>query len=195
VTPLSKTFQETRKLKQLKMLGLFVSVLGLSIAAHTQAVPTATGNAHHLQIGGGYSFASPDYGQTNIGGGTVYGTFDIWHRLGVEGDIHFVTLHTPTDLGETTYLIGPRYMYQRGRIQAYGKFLGGIGQFQHQAGNIYIPQSEMTYSAIALGGGVDVRVRKHINVRAIDFEAQKWLSFYPHTLSPYVFTFGVAFFR
>lgn len=182
-------------MKRLKMLGLFVSVLGLSIAAHSQAVPTATGNAHHLQVGGGYSFAIPDYAQTKIGGGTVYGTFDIWHRIGIEGDIHFVTLHTPTDLGETTYLIGPRYMYQRGRIQAYGKFLGGIGRFQHQAGNLYIPQSEMTYSAIAIGGGVDVRVHNHINVRAFDFEAQKWLSFTPHTLSPYVFTFGVAFVR
>jgi hypothetical protein len=193
--PLTKTFQEARKLKQLKMLGLFVFVLGLSIAAHTQAVPTATGNAHHLQVGTGYSLAIPDYANTNIGGITVYGTLDIWRRIGVEGDMHFVTLHTPTDLGESTYLIGPRYMYQRGRIQAYGKFLGGVGRFQHQAGNIFIPQSEMTYSAVAFGGGVDVRVRKHINVRAIDFEAQKWLSFTPHTLSPYVFTFGVAYYR
>ncbi len=182
-------------MKRLKMLGLFVSVLGLSIAAHAQATPTATGNAHHFQVGGGYTFASPDYATTNIGGGTVYSTLDLWHGIGAEGDIHFITLHTPTDLGETTYLIGPRYMVQRKRIQAYAKFLGGIGHFQHQAGNIYIPQSDMTYSAIAMGGGVDVRVHKHINVRAFDFEAQKWLSFTPHTLSPYVYTFGVAFIR
>jgi hypothetical protein len=192
---LYETLLEARKLKRFKILGLFVSVLGLSVAAHAQAIPTATGNSHPLQIGAGYSFAMPDYSDRNIGGGTVYGTYNIWHRIGVEGDIHFVTLDTPTDLGETTYLIGPRYMYQRKRIQAYAKFLAGIGQFQHQAGNIYIPQSQMTYSAIAIGGGVDVSVHKHINVRAFDFEAQKWLSFTPHTLSPYVFTFGVAFVR
>lgn len=178
------------------MLGLFVSVLGLSIAAHTQAVPTATGNAHHLQIGGGYTFAIPDYTETDIGGGTVYGTYDIYHRIGVEGDIHFVTLHTPADIGETTYLLGPRYLlYNRGRIQGYAKFTGGIGRFQFQSGDLYFQPANFTYGVIAFGGGVDVRVRKHINVRAIDFEAQKWLNFQPHTLSPYVFTFGVAFVR
>ncbi len=186
---------EARKLKRLNILGLFVSVLGLSVAAHAQAVPTATGNAHHLQIGGGYSFASPDYTETNIGGGTIYGTYDVYRRIGVEGDIHFLTLHTPSDIGETTYLLGPRYMYQRGRIQAYGKFTGGIGRFQFQSGDLFFNPATFTYAAIAFGGGVDIRVRKHINVRAIDFEAQKWINFKPHTLSPYVFTFGVAYFR
>lgn len=182
-------------MKRLKLLGLIVSVLGLSSVAHAQAVPTATGNGHHLQIGGGYTLAIPDYSEINIGGGTIYGTYDIYHNIGVEGDIHFITLHTPADIGETTYLLGPRYMYQRGRIQAYGKFTGGIGRFQFQSGDLFFSQANYTYGVIAIGGGVDVRVRKHINVRAIDFEAQKWVNFQPHTLSPYVFTFGVAYVR
>jgi Outer membrane protein beta-barrel domain len=186
---------EARQLKRLKLLGLSVSVLGLASVAYAQAVPTATGNAHHLQIGGGYTIASPDYTQDNIGGGTVYGTFDIYHNIGVEGDIHFITLHTPADIGETTYLLGPRYMYRHGRIQAYGKFTGGIGRFQFQSGDVFFNSATFTYGAIAFGGGVDIRIRNHINVRAIDFEAQKWVTFEPHTLSPYVFTFGVAYVR
>ena len=126
-------------MKRLNILGLFVSVLGLSIAAHTQAIPTATGNAHHIQIGGGYTFATPDYTEAKIAGGTGYATYDIYHRIGVEADIHFITLHTPGDIGESTYLIGPRYAYQHNRIQAYGKFLGGLGRFQFQPGDLYFP--------------------------------------------------------
>ena len=187
---------EARKLKRLKILGLFVSVLGLSIVAHAQAVPTATGHAERIQVGGGYTIASPDYAPSHIGGITVYGTYDFFRGIGVEGTMHFITLHTPSDVGETTYLIGPRYVYPiKQRVRVYAKVLGGLGKFQFQAGDVYFPQSEATYGVLALGGGVDVRVHRHINIRAIDFEAQKWLNFQPHTLSPLVFTFGVAYTR
>jgi hypothetical protein len=187
---------EARKLKRLKILGLLVSVLGLSISAHAQAVPTATGNPERLQIGGGYTFALPDYAETNIGGITIYGTYDIWRGIGVEGTMHFITLHTPTDIGETTYLIGPRYVYPiKQRVRVYAKVLGGLGKFQFQVGDIYFPQSEANYGVLSMGGGVDIRVQRHINIRAFDFEAQKWLNFTPHTLSPLVYTFGVAYTR
>ena len=187
---------EARKLKRLKILGLLVSVLGLSIAAHAQAVPTATGNPQRIQIGGGYTFASPDYAETNIGGITVYGTYDIWRGIGVEGTMHFITLHTPTDIGQTTYLIGPRYAYPiKQRIQVYAKVLGGLGRFQFQAGDVYFLRPK---PAIAFFPWVEASIfasARHINIRAFDFEAQKWLNFKPHTLSPLVYTFGVAYTR
>jgi Outer membrane protein beta-barrel domain len=190
-----KMLLEARKLKRLKLLGLFVSVLGLSTIGRAQAVPTATGNGHHLQLGAGYTFATPDYTETNIGGISVYGTYDFFHNLGVEGDMHWATLHTPADIGESSYLIGPRYMVRYKRIQPYVKVTGGFGRFQFQPGDLYFSASTQTFGVIAFGAGVDVRVHKHINVRAGDFESQKWLNFLPHTLSPYVFTFGVAYVR
>jgi hypothetical protein len=186
-------------LRRLNLIGLFVLVFGLSVASYGQAVPTAT-RLGSLQVGAGFSFAIPDYGEKYIKGLTVYGDANLTHRLGVEVDLHFISILTPTDIGEDTYLIGPRYsIVRQGRVNAYVKALGGVGLFKYQSGTYPNPHTD-TFGVFSVGGGIDFRASQHINIRAIDIEAQKWPGYatpgFPaHGLSPFVTTFGVAYTR
>ena len=175
-------------------------MLGLSVASHAQAVPTAT-RPIRLQVGGGFSFATPDYAQRKIEGFTGYADLDLTHKLGIEAEYHYISVITPTDIGENTILLGVRYsVFHHTRYNAYVKGLGGIGQFQYQSGSYANPHTD-TFGAYAIGGGIEVRATEHINVRAFDFEAQKWPGYvtpgYVNTggISPYVSTIGVAYVR
>lgn len=165
--------------------------------SHAQAIPAAT-RLRSPQVGVGFSFAVPDYGGTFLKGFTAYGDADIWRRLGVEATMHYVSVFTPTDIGEDTYLIGPRFsLIRQGRVNAYVKALGGVGRFEYQSGYYPHPHTD-TFGVFSIGGGIDFRASKHLNVRAIDIEAQKWPGYgtpgyAAHGLSPFVTTFGVAY--
>ena len=161
--------------------------------SHAQAVPAATRNGS-IQIGAGYSFAKPDYAQRNIQGFTIYGDWDFTRHWGIEGDIHRVSVITPTDIGEDSYLLGPRYVFHIGRFHPYAKGQLGLGVFKTD----YDPRSGLknysnTYKMYSFGGGVDYHATRHLNVRAFDFGYQNWPGFGRNGLTPYVFTFGAAY--
>ncbi|MEO8735321.1 MAG: hypothetical protein ABI380_02155, partial [Edaphobacter sp.] len=80
------------------LIGCFACVLSLTTWSHAQAVPAAT-RSSSLQIGGGYTYARPDYDRP-IQGISVYGDYDFTRHLGIEGDLHFVSLITPGDIAE-----------------------------------------------------------------------------------------------
>ena len=177
-------------LKRHSIVGCFTCVLGLAGWSHAQAVPTAerTGVA---QIGGGGSVASPDYSPNKIGGITVYGTLDFTRHIGIEGALHYTSLVTPDYVAEDSYLIGPRYVFHHNRVHPYGKALVGFGRFSYKFQNA--PSATYTYKIYALGGGLDIRATKHINVRAIDLEYQQWPGFPVNGLAPLVGTIGAAY--
>lgn len=161
---------------------------------HAQATPTAT-RGSSVQIGAGYSFASPDYGQKKIQGFTIYGDYDFTRHWGIEGNIHRVSVITPTDIGEDSYLVGPRYSFHyKKRFKPYVKGQLGFGRFKtdFDPGSL-MPNYANTYKIYSLGGGLDYHATPHINIRAVDFEYQGWPGFRENGLSPYVFTFGAAY--
>ena len=162
----------------------------LSANALAQAVPTAT-RAISTQAGVGVSIASPDYGTRYIKGLSLFGDVDFGQHLGAEADIHLVSYITPTDIGQDTYLVGPRYIYRRKRLNLYGKALFGLGEFQYQYDNL--PHFHDSYFVYAFGGGLDVDLSRHYVLRAVDFEAQRWPGYRQDGLTPYVTTFGVAY--
>ena len=169
---------------------LAVALLCVAVKSSAQAVPTAT-SAGAAQAGLAVSIASPDYGQQYIKGVTVFGDLDLGNHLGVEADAHLVSYVTPTDIGQNTFLIGPRYSFHRKRLAPYAKALAGLGLFEYQYDNI--PHYHESYFVYAFGGGLDVRASRHIVVRAIDFEAQRWPGYRTGGLTPYVTSFGVAY--
>ncbi len=180
-------------MKRHTLIGCFVYVLGLATWSHAQAVPTASRSVGGtIQIGGGLTFADPDYGPKYAKGLAIYGNFDVIHNIGIEGDIHFASLITPTDIGENTYLLGPRYTYRYHRLAPYVKVLFGVGQFQYQQGT-YGKGSTDTYGLYAFGGGLDVRATHRLSVRPIDFEFQRWPNYAPNGLTPFVLTVGAAY--
>jgi Outer membrane protein beta-barrel domain len=177
-------------LKRHISIGCFACVLSLATWSHAQAVPTAS-RSGSIQIGGAATIISPDYAPTHIKGISIYGDYDFFRHLGIEGDIHFSVI-TPSDISENSYLLGPRYSWHYKRFNPYAKALFGIGRFGFQQG--YFPAaSSATFGQFALGGGLDVQATRHINVRAFDIEFQRWPGFEPNGLSPIVYNFGVAY--
>lgn len=178
-------------MKFLYVFPAFLSCFAPAAAIYSQALPTAT--RRPVQIGVGFSIAAPDYGERYIQGLSLFGDLGLGHRFGLEGDVHYVSLRTPTDIGENTFLIGPRYnVLHQDRFNAYVKGMGGIGRFVYQLGYFQQPHTD-TFVALSFGAGMEYRASPHVNVRAIDIEAQKWPNYNPHTLSPFVITFGVAY--
>ena len=172
------------------LIGCFACVLSLTPWSHGQAVPTAS-RTGAIQIGAAATFISPDYTQQYIKGISFYGNYDIGQHLGVEGDIH-ISVITPGDISENSYLLGPRYKWHYKRFEPYAKVLVGIGRFGFQTGSFPVASS-FTYFQFAPGGGLDIRATRHINVRAFDVEFQKWPGFNPNGLSPIAYTVGVAY--
>jgi hypothetical protein len=175
-------------LKRRILLSCFACTFGFSFFAHAQATPTAS-RAGTLQLGVGATLVVPDYVGAHDKGPTFYGTFDFTQHLGVEADVHYASIITPDDVGEDTYLLGPRYVYNHNRFAPYAKVLFGIGQLDLEFDTV--PHSKTSYFAYALGAGLDFKATRSINVRAFDFEYQDWS--YMHGLNPLVMTIGVAY--
>jgi hypothetical protein len=177
-------------LKRHIYIGCFACVLSIATSSHAQAVPTAS-RTGAIQVGVGGTTINPDFAQKYIQGITFYGDFDLTHHLGVEAEIHYA-INTPTDVSEDSYLAGIRYFERRKRFTGYGKVLFGVGRFGYQAGTFTNP-STGTYAEYAFGGGIEYKATRSINIRAFDFEAQKWPGFPTNGLSPFAYTVGVAY--
>ncbi len=177
-------------------LGLLF-LLGGGSQANSQAIP-AIERPIQLQGGVGFSFASPDYGGTSalvpyIKGFTIFGDAIYHRRFGLEAEVHDNSILTPKDIGENTYMIGPRFSpIREDRMNLYVKVLGGIGAFQYQQSTYANPHTD-TYGAFAFGGGIEFNASRHITVRAIDIEKQSWPGFAPNGLKPFVTTLGIAY--
>jgi hypothetical protein len=185
----------------LKKILILVCLLAATspLLLHAQEMPTES-RTGELQIGLGFSRAAPDYISNTIYGPSIYATFDFRDHLGVEADFHDVKGNNSVGTGgdgglyEKTYEVGVRGVWHPGRFDPYAKLMVGRGVLNYpfiqgttrSAGNI-------AYNMYAIGGGVDLRVKRYLNVRLFDLELQKWLSFPPHGLAPTVVTFGVAY--
>ena len=176
------------------VIACFYSTMLLSVftRANAQAMPAVV-RPIQIQVGAGFSFAEPDYGIVYAKGFTVYGDATYHHFLGLEAEMHYNSIFTPTDIGENTYMIGPRVsLIHQDWVNIYGKALGGIAAFEYQKGTYPNPHTD-TYGAFGVGGGIDLDVSRHMTIRAIDIEQQWWPGYADHGLTPFVVTFGVAY--
>jgi hypothetical protein len=175
------------------VLALAALFFASSTKLHGQALPTASARGA-LQAGIGVSNAQSDEFTSRISGITGFATFDFTAHLGVEADIHMLNVITPNDFVEKSYLLGVRYVWHRGRLDPYIRLSGGIGQSSiQQPSNVYAQGTPGTYLAYAGAGGLDIRLTRHINLRAIEFEYQKWPNFPADGLSPTMLTCGAAY--
>ena len=177
-------------LKNVIAIASLAGILSLSSVGLSQALPTAVAKGQ-LQVGGGWTYAEPDYGQKAIQGVSGYADFDFARHIGIEASGHWLSVITPTDLGENSILFGPRFIMHPGRFDLYGKALFGIGDIDIQEVQDNPQGGAGSYFAYGVGGGVDLRATRHINVRVFDFEYQHWG--YQTGLTPAVFTVGAAY--
>jgi opacity protein-like surface antigen len=176
-------------LNKLLAIGFFAGILFVTSPGNSQALPTAVSHGA-LQAGGGWSYAHPDYGQKSIQGVSAFVDFDFLPHFGAEAEFHYISLITPTDLGENSVFIGPRYIYHKGRFAPYAKVLFGIGDIAIQEVQDNPQGGAGKYFAYGAGGGIDYRVTRHLVARG-DFEYQHWS--YLTGLTPTVFTVGAAY--
>jgi hypothetical protein len=188
---------EAQEMKMNKRSSVVLTLAALFFAAssqfHGQALPTAS-RTGILQAGLGVSNAQSDEFKLRITGITGYATFDIRQHLGIEADIHMLTLNTPNSFEEKSYLLGARYVWHRGHLDPYVRVSGGIGQSAiKQPSTVYAEGTPGTYMVIAGAAGLDIRLPHHINVRAIEFEYQMWPNFPQNGLNPTLLTCGAAY--
>ena len=132
----------------------------------------------------------PDYGQKAILGITAFGDFDFRPHFGIEAEYHYISLITPTDLGEESVLAGPRFVLPRNRYNLYAKVVAGIGDINIQEEQDNPQGGAGKYLAYGIGCGIDYKVSRHIVARA-DYEYQHWT--YLTGLTPSGVTLAVAY--
>jgi hypothetical protein len=164
------------------------SLLVLVPTLRAQAIYTAT-RTSRIQAGVGGSYIQPDYADKAILGISAWGDYDFNSFLGLEATIHLGDLITPNDFTEVSYLVGPRLLYHRRKLTVYGKAMIGHATITNQ-----LKGGESSgFNTYAYGGGLEYRLGRKFNLRAIDVELQQWPNFEPHTLSPMLYTVGLSY--
>jgi hypothetical protein len=168
----------------LKSIGLIAFLL-LPAALTAQNPKSAIGGDASLWAGGEVSVFNPDYscgsswplGCTyELYGGAALIDFNLYPKLGAEGEARW--LHWNGDAGqvESNYLIGPRYkIYRIDRFSIWGKVVMGGGWITTphypEAGSL-----KGSYFVYAPGATLDYRLSRRLLLRA-DYEYQIWPSF------------------
>jgi opacity protein-like surface antigen len=182
-------------MKKTCLLSLALSlVLVLPSALHAQATAAAT-RGGIAQVGVSYTASNEDeYVGDWLQGMTFYGTFDLNNHLGVEGNVHLVSLFKDYfAFDESSYDAGIRWAQHYRKFTPYGKGLIGLGHATAPNPNqIEGHSTPGTYFLFALGGGLDYGLTEKINLRA-DFEYQRWTNFPPHGLTPPLLSIGAAY--
>jgi hypothetical protein len=178
------------------LAALFVLSIAACASGRAQVVPSGEGSGFQLSVGALGSVLQPDFSYSN-GLGTspnrVYGVgtyVDVrlsrWIQPEVEA--RWSEFNTQGEGNrEDTYLGGlrvPIHIFHKMHAAPYGKFLLGWGR---GSGFLTPP----TTLAMVYGGGLDLRVTKHITLRAIDFEYQQWRV--TPTLFPYEGSVGLSY--
>jgi len=180
------------------MLVLLIVLLGAQASLlHSQTVPSATGPQFSITAGGMASAFQPDYAGGFVSGASgnrLYGAgafvdvnFTRW--LHVEAEGRWLRFNQFVDIDETNYLIGPRLPIHRfGRFTPYAKALVGYGTM-----NFEFNEATGRFTALAYGGGVDVKLTPRISARG-DFEYQQWPRWINNEeLYPYGVSVGIGY--
>lgn len=102
---------------------VFVCLIAVTKQLKAQAKPTAT-RALDVQLGGMFDVANPDYGNGNVRGFGMYGTFDWRRHLGIEVSVRsLLDGNNSRNLRLRSFEIGPRYVLHAGAWSPYAKVL------------------------------------------------------------------------
>jgi opacity protein-like surface antigen len=143
------------------------------------------------QVGVAGSLVNPDYSNTAIPGGMVYGSYNTMRYFGVEARVHYAYKSN----GEREFSLagGYRFMVPIKRFEPFAGGLIGYGRFTDS--NTADQGNGTNSFTISYLAGVDLHVTKHLNVRLFEVEAQVWTDFLPEGLNPTAYSAGVAYHR
>jgi opacity protein-like surface antigen len=176
---------------------VFILLTAHPTCVHAQTVPSATSGQFSITAGGMASAFQPDYAGGFVSGESanrLYGAgafvdvkFNRWFQVEAEG--RWLRFNQFVDINETNYLIGPRLPIHRfGRFTPYVKAMVGYGLM-----NFEFNEATGRFTALAYGGGVDVKLTRRISARG-DFEFQQWpLWIGNQELHPYGASAGISY--
>lgn len=167
--------------------GLVLWMMLLSVSSLAAQTPlVGSSETPRAEISLGYSYvlartATPTGCCFNMNGGSASAAFNVTNWLGIAGDFggyHVGNVRNsgfPLDV--FSYTFGPRISIRRRRVIPFAQALFGGG---HAGNSLYTvgfqqgsaPPSARNSFAMALGGGLDVNVSRHLTIRA--FQAD-WL--------------------
>lgn len=152
---------------------LLATGLGAARTARCQSMPSAFENGYSISAGSLVSGYYLGYGSRKIAGPSSFVDIDTRHRLGIEGEAHWLMFPQTASVHDTTWLIGARYSaleFNR-RFYPYVKGMVGFTQF-----NFPYSYAKGDYVVAAPGGGFDYRLTYRVRLR-VDGEYQFWPQF------------------
>ena len=167
-------------------VALALLACGLELTVSAQTVYAADRGGLTLSAGGTGSGYFVGYGGTKLLGVSAFVDVDTMRHFGVEGEARWLVFHQTNEVHAATYMAGPRFSMNYGRLQPYAKAMAGFGQF-----NFPYNYGKGSYLVVAGGGGVDYRLTHRIRWRAVDFEYQMWPQFTYNSMSSYGVSTGI----
>jgi len=167
---------------------LATACLAIVRPAAAQVTPSGDKGGFTLMAGGTASGYEIGYGQQKLLGVAAIVDTDTTRRFGIEGEARWLMYHQTDGLHVTTWSVGPRYHFTRGKFQYYGKGLIGVGDFTFPYN-----YAHGSYLVISPGGGVDWRYTRKISFRLADFEYQYWPQFTFGAMNSYGLSAGIRY--
>jgi opacity protein-like surface antigen len=113
--------------------------------------------------------------------------FKRWVQLEAEG--RWLRFNQYGGIRQDNYLIGPRVpVLHFWRSSVYAKALGGYAKM-----NFDSLGDKGSFTDLAFGGGMDVKLTKRLSLRAADFEYQYYPKWGNSSLSPYGASVGIGY--
>jgi|CZKF01.1.fsa_nt_gi hypothetical protein len=176
-----------------------------AVAASAQVVPSATGRKISITAGGMASIFQPDFANNwqpptfvypaasaspqPLFGVGAYVDLKLTRWVQIEAEGRWLRWNQYYGINQDNYLIGPRLpVYHFWKATVYGKALGGYSNMNYGSGI-----GTGKYTDFAFGGGMDVKLTKHIILRAADVEYHYWPWWENSTLSPYGASMGIGY--
>ncbi|MEO6922924.1 MAG: outer membrane beta-barrel protein [Bryocella sp.] len=193
--------------KSLYTFAVLGAVLALA-SAGAQDIPAATRG--DLEVGGTISIANPDLNGLIVGsnppqntttqfiyGGSIYVNFNVTQHLGLTAQFDYPDVHTPQDFLEKSYMVGLRYYQPIGftKFAPYAKVLVGLGNtsYDKPVNWVLVNGVPGSYTAAAVGAGLDYRWHPKWVIRAFDVQYEDWLGFPGGAIHPYIVSVGIAY--
>jgi hypothetical protein len=200
----------------MKRFGALVFLILLAagaIAARSQSVPAATARQFSITAGGMASIFQPDYAgmwggkecqptslpevcypvaqsssQPLFGAG-AYVDVKLTRWVQIEAEGRWQRFNRFDGIYQDNYLIGPRVpIFHFRRSSVYAKALAGYSKMY------FDPYGDHgKFTALAFGGGMDVKLTKRLSFRAVDVEYQYWPLWGNSTVSPYGASMGFGY--
>jgi hypothetical protein len=192
-------------MKRLAFVFSCILAASAAVAADAQVAPSATARQFSLTAGGMASAFQPDFAYNwsskppyypvpGASSSWIFGAgayvdvkFSRWVQLEAEG--RWMRFNQYQGIHQDNYLVGPRiplHRFWKGTV--YGKALVGFSEMSFDTQG-----DHGRFTDFAFGGGMDMKLSRHISFRPVDVEYQYYPTWGSTTLSPYGVSMGIGY--